>query len=54
MLDVYHNNLPIQPTPLIGREKEIVTIQQFLLRQDVRLFTLLDRVLRMAYVRGLR
>ena len=39
-LDSYPNNLPLQPTPFIGREKEVVAIQQKLLRQDVRLVTL--------------
>jgi predicted ATPase/class 3 adenylate cyclase len=39
-LDSYPNNLPIQPTPFIGREKEVVAIQRKLLRQDVRLVTL--------------
>jgi predicted ATPase/class 3 adenylate cyclase/DNA-binding CsgD family transcriptional regulator len=34
------HNLPIQPTPFIGREKEVVTVQQQLLREDVRLLTL--------------
>ncbi len=34
------SNLPVQPTPLIGREKEMAAIQQLLLRQDMRLFTL--------------
>ncbi len=39
-LDSYPNNLPIQPTSFIGREKEVVAIQQKLLRKDVRLVTL--------------
>jgi predicted ATPase/class 3 adenylate cyclase len=39
-LDSYPNNLPIQPTPFIGREKEVDAVQQKLLRQDVRLVTL--------------
>jgi len=39
-LDSYPNNLPLQPTPFIGREKEVAAIQQKLLRQDVRLVTL--------------
>ena len=34
------SNLPVQPTPLIGREKELDAVQQLLLRQDVRLLTL--------------
>src|SRR2546421_1113809 len=33
-------DLPVQPTPLIGREQEVLTIQQFLCREDVRLLTL--------------
>jgi len=39
-LDAYPNNLPIQPTSLIGREKEVVTLQHLLHREDVRLLTL--------------
>ena len=39
-LDSYPNNLPLQPTPFIGREKEVVALQRKLLRQDVRLVTL--------------
>ncbi len=39
-LDTYPHNLPIQPTPLIGREREIAVVQQLLLREDVRLLTL--------------
>ena len=39
-LDSYPNNLSLQPTPFIGREKEVVAIQRKLLRQDVRLVTL--------------
>jgi predicted ATPase/class 3 adenylate cyclase len=39
-LDSYAHNLPIQPTPFIGREKEVVNVQQQLLRKDVRLLTL--------------
>src|SRR5207245_10472469 len=34
------HNLPVQPTPLIGREQEIAAVQQLLLREDVRLLTL--------------
>src|SRR5258708_5023545 len=34
------DNLPVQPTPLIGREHEVATIGQFLRREDVRLVTL--------------
>jgi predicted ATPase/class 3 adenylate cyclase/DNA-binding CsgD family transcriptional regulator len=39
-LDSHSHNLPVQPTPFIGREKEVAAIQQQLLRQDVRLLTL--------------
>jgi len=34
------DNLPVQPTPLIGRELEVATIGQLLRREDVRLVTL--------------
>ncbi len=34
------HNLPAQPTPLIGREKEVAAAQQLLRRADVRLLTL--------------
>ncbi|HEX9134976.1 MAG TPA: tetratricopeptide repeat protein, partial [Ktedonobacteraceae bacterium] len=34
------NNLPVLPTPLIGREQEIAAVQQLLRSQDVRLLTL--------------
>jgi predicted ATPase/class 3 adenylate cyclase len=39
-LDNRPNNLPLQPTPLIGREKEVAAAQALLLRDDVRLLTL--------------
>ncbi len=39
-LDAYPNNLPVQPTPLIGREKEVAIVGQLLHREDVRLVTL--------------
>jgi predicted ATPase/class 3 adenylate cyclase len=39
-LDSSPNNLPIQPTPFIGRAREVANIQQHLLRQEVRLLTL--------------
>ncbi|GAC1347255.1 MAG: LuxR family transcriptional regulator [Ktedonobacteraceae bacterium] len=39
-LDTYHHNLPVQLTLLIGREKEVATIQRLLQRQEVRLLTL--------------
>jgi predicted ATPase/class 3 adenylate cyclase len=39
-LDTSPNNLPIQPTPLIGREREVASLGQLLRRVDVRLVTL--------------
>ena len=39
-LDVRLNNLPIQPTPLLGREREVAEITDLLRRGDVRLLTL--------------
>src|SRR5207253_465242 len=39
-LDARPNNLPAQPTPLIGREREIADISALLHRDDVRLLTL--------------
>src|ERR1700730_16585194 len=39
-LDASPNNLPIQPTPLIGREREVTSLGQLLRRVDVRLVTL--------------
>jgi len=39
-LDVRLNNLPIQPTPLLGREREVAEIANLLRRVDVRLLTL--------------
>src|SRR3989440_190041 len=39
-LDTHPHNLPIQPTALIGREREVTAVQQLLLREDVRLLTL--------------
>src|SRR5918911_1376910 len=36
----YRNNLPIQPTPLVGREKEVAEVCKLLLRPEVRLLTL--------------
>ncbi len=39
-LDTHNHNLPIQPTSLIGRQREIANICQLLRRQDVRLVTL--------------
>lgn len=39
-LDARLNNLPVQPTPLIGREKQVAAVQKMLRRDDVRLVTL--------------
>ena len=39
-LDAYPINLPIQPTPLIGREKEVAALGALLRREDVHLVTL--------------
>jgi predicted ATPase/Tfp pilus assembly protein PilF len=41
-LDVRPNNLPLQPTPLVGREKELAQVQKLLGREhrEVRLVTL--------------
>ena len=39
-LDVRLNNLPIQPTPLLGREREVAEISDLLRHDDVRLLTL--------------
>src|SRR5437764_616929 len=39
-LDAHPHNLPVQPTPLIGREREVAAAQELLLREDVRLLTL--------------
>src|SRR5574340_1811383 len=39
-LNAFPNNLPIQPTPLIGREREVMSLEQLLRRNDVRLVTL--------------
>jgi predicted ATPase len=39
-LDSYRNNLPLQPTPLIGRENEVADICQRLSSPEVRLLTL--------------
>src|SRR3954465_3466777 len=33
-------NLPVQPTPLIGREQELAQVVDLLRRDDVRLLTL--------------
>jgi len=39
-LDSSPNNLPLQPTPFLGREKEVAALQQLLLRDSSRLVTL--------------
>ena len=39
-LDMRPNNLPVQSTPLIGREREIDAVRELLLRPGVRLVTL--------------
>ena len=39
-LDAYRNNLPLQPTPLVGREEEISEVCDHLRRDEIRLLTL--------------
>jgi predicted ATPase/class 3 adenylate cyclase/Tfp pilus assembly protein PilF len=39
-LDTYRNNLPLQPTPLIGREKEVSEVCDLLRGDETRLLTL--------------
>ena len=39
-LDAYRNNLPLQPTPLIGREKEVSEVCDLLRGGETRLLTL--------------
>ena len=39
-LEVYRNNLPLQPTPLIGREKEVAQVCDLLHSDETRLLTL--------------
>src|SRR5437016_5609393 len=39
-LSAYFCNLPIQPTPLIGREQEVEAIRALLQRSQVRILTL--------------
>src|SRR3712207_5036599 len=39
-LELRRNNLPLQPTPFIGREREVATVRQRLLQPEVRLLTL--------------
>jgi predicted ATPase/class 3 adenylate cyclase/DNA-binding CsgD family transcriptional regulator len=39
-LESFPNNLPVQPTPFLGREHEVAAIRDLLHREDVRLVTL--------------
>jgi predicted ATPase len=39
-LDAYRNNLPLQPTPLIGREKEVSEVCDLVRGNETRLLTL--------------
>jgi predicted ATPase/class 3 adenylate cyclase/Tfp pilus assembly protein PilF len=39
-LEAYRNNLPLQPTPLIGREKEVSEVRDLLRGDETRLLTL--------------
>jgi class 3 adenylate cyclase len=39
-LDAHGNNLPVQPTPLVGREREIREIAELVRKEDMRLLTL--------------
>src|SRR5215218_11067879 len=39
-LDTYRNNLPLQPTPLVGREKEVLEVCDLLRGTETRLLTL--------------
>src|SRR5215208_2638945 len=39
-LDAYRNNLPLQPTPLVGREKEVAQVCDLLRSGETRLLTL--------------
>src|SRR5919107_4039085 len=39
-LEAYRNNLPLQPTPLIGREKEVAAVRDLLRGEETRLLTL--------------
>src|SRR5215204_1250441 len=39
-LDAYRNNLPLQPTPLVGREKEVAQVCDLVRSGETRLLTL--------------
>jgi predicted ATPase/class 3 adenylate cyclase/Tfp pilus assembly protein PilF len=39
-LEAYRNNLPLQPTPLVGREKEVSEVRDLLRGEETRLLTL--------------
>ena len=39
-LNTHPNNLPVQPTPLVGREREVAQVCELLHRDEVRLVTL--------------
>jgi predicted ATPase/class 3 adenylate cyclase len=39
-LDAFRNNLPVQPTPLVGREQEVAQVCERLRSPEVRLLTL--------------
>jgi predicted ATPase/class 3 adenylate cyclase/DNA-binding CsgD family transcriptional regulator len=39
-LDTHPNNLPVQPTPFIGREQEVAAVEHLLRREEVHLLTL--------------
>jgi hypothetical protein len=39
-LEAYRNNLPLQPTPLVGREKEVSEVCEILRGEETRLLTL--------------
>jgi predicted ATPase len=39
-LDAYRNNLPLQPTALVGREKEVSEVCDFMRGDEIRLLTL--------------
>jgi class 3 adenylate cyclase len=39
-LDTYRNNLPLQPTPLVGREEEVAQVRYLLGGEETRLLTL--------------